>query len=241
MNQDESNTDNPQQQSNEHQFEINFNYDFLSSEDSSNHPIQLLDQNEEITFRYEHHRSQTFAHFVHSSNSKESLDYSSSSVCTESDDDHHRKFPRQIHEEDFQAKIIPDPTPSIVYDDEHDQKEAHQSKSGKLFRRQFSKCLSSTTNDLHSLFKKLSCLKRISSLVDLNHHKTAETLLKKKPLRLTYQNGKTLTKSDIIHCQPFDSKPIQESNDAQQQQQQQPPLIVPKFHIEVSGSLQIQN
>ncbi|KAH9518097.1 aggresome assembly [Dermatophagoides farinae] len=264
MNQNDSINDQHHQQSDpalndDNQIKINLNYNFVSYEDP-NHLNELFGHNkgdgddskslDEITFRYEHHRSETFAHFVQfpSSDSKEdSLNYSSSSVYDESDDDHHRKFRRQIYEEDFRVKIIPDVSPTTIVDDKQEE-EVQQSKSRKLFPRQLSKCLSSTTNDLHSLFKKLSCLKRISSVVDLTHHKTTETLLKKKPRRLTYQNGKTLTKSDIIHCQQFDQ--IKESNDAKQQQSSEnleksssSSLIVPKLHIEeiaINGDIQIE-
>ena len=234
------------------QIEINLNYNFVSYEDSndqSKSKVLLVEQDQDqdddvITFRYEHYRSQTFASLVRC-NSNDSVEYSSqsqsSSIYSESDDDHHRKFPRQIFEEDFIADKLPSTT--FVSNDKHETQQS-SAKSGKL--RQFSKCLSSTTNDLQSLFRKFSCLKRISSLVDLNSKKTAETLLKKKqpqPKRLTYQNGKTLNKSDIIHCQQFvpEESEINSIIEQQQsfrenfphQQSSSSTFNVPKLHIEV--------
>ncbi|XP_075677733.1 uncharacterized protein LOC113789112 isoform X2 [Dermatophagoides pteronyssinus] len=237
----DSSSNNDQQQ-----IEINLNYNFVSYEDSNDNKCDdqckskvLVDQDQNdddvITFRYEHYRSQTFASLVRC-NSNDSVEYSSqsqsSSIYSESDDDHHRKFPRQIFEEDF----IADKLPSTAFVNNDKEQQQSSAKSGKL--RQFSKCLSSTTNDLHSLFRKFSCLKRISSLVDLNSKKTAETLLKKKQpqQRLTYQNGKTLTKSDIIHCKEFEEKSNIEQEQSfrenSHQQQSSSTFIVPKLYIE---------
>lgn len=226
---------------------INLNL-YLTDNDNDNESL------EEINLYFEHFRIETLCHYLNSKklNSASNLTLTDSdnsspnsgSYCNQSrkransatsSTDHKIKNTRkQLNtDKNCQTKKVLEHFSEKTINNNYSQINEQDSKLRQIFTPKLPYRFSTTTNDLHSLLKKLSCLKRVYSAVDINHNPTTNHFNHRSRLQSAKQNGqrKPLTKSDIVHLQQFKIDQAQLPNTTTNNTIQ--PVNVPKLCIEV--------
>lgn len=222
----------------------------VKEKENLNLNLCLLDDDEpleEINLYFEHFRIETLCHYLNSGkNSPFTLTLSNSDSSSQNSDSYYNEQRNKANstipsnntinntekqpdtDEKYQPKVLEHFAENNI-NDNYSQINEQDSKLRYLFKPKLPYRFSTTTNDLHSLLKKLSCLKRVYSAVDINHNPTNHFNHRSR-FQTAKQNGhrKPLTKSDIVHLQQFKVDQPQSPVTTITQ-----PVNVPKLCIEV--------